>query len=298
MDQPPFGTDTLPNPLSSAPRWGSSWMVYILPYLEQKPLYDKWEFKGQSGAFNANNNAAVNGTVIKTFFCPSSPLKKYPPPSRTQSTFANYVAVSGAADGPITGFTESRQNDLPCGGKISAGGVLFPNGQINLGAVTDGTSNTMAISEQSNFLVDNTGKKQEWRASQTWGWYLGVKSPGVPPNFDNAGGDNRQPNQTTIRYTINYTPPGGWMNDVAGIGVGLNSNCVGANVPLNAPHPGGVIVAFSDGSVRLLSNSTPLNILAQYATRDDGIPIPQESSPATKFALNFLIDLIDLWMPA
>jgi prepilin-type processing-associated H-X9-DG protein len=151
---------------------------------------------------------------------------------------------------------------------------MIPNGQLTFADVLDGTTNTLALGEQSNFLKDNTGKKQAWRASQTWGWYLGVKAIGIPPNFDNLGSDNRQPNMTTIRYQINYTPPGGWANDVSGIGVGLTGNCVGANVPMNAPHLGGVNVSLCDGSVRFLSNNTSLAILAELATRDDGVTLP------------------------
>src|ERR1700692_3284510 len=43
-DEPPFGTD-VPSP----GHWGSSWMVYLLPYIDQEPLYDRWQFFGQSG---------------------------------------------------------------------------------------------------------------------------------------------------------------------------------------------------------------------------------------------------------
>ncbi|MBN9118914.1 MAG: DUF1559 domain-containing protein [Planctomycetes bacterium] len=254
--------------------WGSSWMVYILPQIEQTALYSKWQFSSSSGAFNSNNNAAANGVQIKTFFCPSSPLNKGPSTSNANASYANYVCIAGAANGLISGYNETRVNNLPCGGIVGGGGMLPPNGTVTLVSISDGTSNTIALSEQSNFLKDTAGAKQEWRASQTWGWYLGVKSPGVPPAFDNSGGDNRQPNGATIRYTINYTPSGGWTNDIAGVGVGLSGNCVGANVPLNSTHSGGANVVYGDGSVRFLSDSTPLNVLAQLATRDDGTVIP------------------------
>jgi prepilin-type processing-associated H-X9-DG protein len=131
----------------------------------------------------------------------------------------------------------------------------------------------MAISEQSDFLTDNTGTKQPWNASLIWGWYLGVKSPGVPPNFDNDGGDNREPNLTTVRYQINYTPSGGWANAVTTTGVGSGpptGNCVGANTPLNSAHTGGVSVVMCDGSVRFVQSGTDLAVLAMLATRDDG----------------------------
>jgi len=257
----------------SSSQWGSSWMVYILPQIEQSSLYNRWQFSSSSGAFNGNNNAAANGVQIKTFFCPSSPMTKFPAPSQPGASLANYVAISGSANGIIPGYTDSRINVMPCAGIVGGGGMLPPNGQVTLVSITDGTSNTIAIGEHSNYLIDTSGNKQEWRASQIWGWYLGVKSPGVPPNFDNNGGDDREPNMTTIRYQINYTPSGGWTNDIANLGVGFGGNCVGANIPLNSTHPGGANVVFGDGSVRFLSNSTPLLVLAQLGIRDDGTVI-------------------------
>ncbi|HEY1186897.1 MAG TPA: DUF1559 domain-containing protein [Gemmata sp.] len=147
---------------SGGTQWGSSWMVYILPHIEQTALYSKWQFSGNSGAFSATNNAAANGGQIKTFFCPSSPLTKGPSTNNASASDANYVGISGAANGLIPGYTESRINQLPCAGVVG-GGVLVPNGQITLVGISDGTSNTMAISEQSNYLKGTAGAKQEWR---------------------------------------------------------------------------------------------------------------------------------------
>ena len=272
-DQAPFGVDP-----PSSQRWGSSWMVYILPYIEMDNLYKNWQFTGQSGAFNANNNTIASNVEVKTFFCPSSPMPHFKATNQGAGniSLANYVGVSGAIPGLIPGFTETRFNDLTCGGRISAGGAMIPNGQLNLTDFSDGTSNTMALSEQSNFITDNTGKQQDWRATQPWGWYLGVKSPGIPPNFDNGGGDNREPGLTTIRYQVNNKPAGGWLNDVTNLGVGIGAptgNCIGANIPLNSTHTGGVNIVLCDGAVRFLNSATTLAILAQLATRDDGIPL-------------------------
>jgi prepilin-type N-terminal cleavage/methylation domain-containing protein/prepilin-type processing-associated H-X9-DG protein len=272
-DQPPFGTDA-PN----SNHWGSSWMVYLLPYIEQENLYRQWQFSNNSGYLNPHDNALASGVEIALFFCPSSPLPHFQAPNQHNAVAStgNYVGISGAVPGLIPGFTESRINSLPCGGLISGGGVLIPNGQLLLTRITDGTSTTMAVSEHSNWITDRNGQRQDWRATQPWGWYLGVKSPGIPPNFDNNGGDNREPGLTTIRYQINYTPPGGWANDVTNTGVGIGGytvNCTGANIPLNSTHPGGINVLMCDGSVRFLSDSTTLEVLAQLATRDDGVPL-------------------------
>jgi prepilin-type N-terminal cleavage/methylation domain-containing protein/prepilin-type processing-associated H-X9-DG protein len=275
MDTPPFGS----TPLSTSRGWGSSWMVYILSEIEQGAVASGWQFYTQSGAFNANNNAVADNVEVKTYFCPASPLPHFKAARQTacNAATANYVAVTGAADGLIPGFTETRINTWPCGGEISGGGALIPNGKFGLDALRDGTSNTILVSEHSNFIKDDAGKMQDWRASQPWGWYLGVKSPGVPPDFDNAGTDNRQPNSVTIKYPINHTPSGGWANDVTNTGVGqggYTANCVGANTPLNSTHGNSVNALLADGSVRVLSDATPLQVLAQLATRDDNVPLP------------------------
>ena len=269
-DQADFGGSGAGN----SGQWGSSWMVYILPYIEQNALYSKWQFNSNSGAFNATNNAAANNAVIRTYLCPSSPLPLQQSMSQPGSFLSHYVGISGAANGIIPGYTETRINALPCAGTVGGGGVLAPNSKIGLLAISDGTSNTIAISEQSNYLLDSGGIRQIWLASQIWGWYLGVKSPGTVPAFDNNGGDNREPNLATLRYAINYTPPGGWPNDIAGGGVGSGGNCVGANIPLNSAHTGGANALFCDGSVRFLTDSTPVSVLGQLSTRDDGTVVP------------------------
>src|SRR5690242_3235699 len=46
MDQPPFGQGGA----TDGNAWGSSWMVYLLPYIEQNNLYQKWQFIPSSGA--------------------------------------------------------------------------------------------------------------------------------------------------------------------------------------------------------------------------------------------------------
>src|ERR1022692_907735 len=58
-DLPPFGGTTQ--------GWGSSWMVYILPNIEQGALYANWQFSGNSGYQNAVNSAAVSNLTIAVY---------------------------------------------------------------------------------------------------------------------------------------------------------------------------------------------------------------------------------------
>lgn len=262
MDQIPFGTSTN---TGNGAGWGSSWMVYLLPYEDQANIFSKWQFTGSSGAFNANNTGLITGITIPGYMCPSSPLPVMSV-NVANVTAAHYVAISGISDDPlIPNFTETRVNNLQNGGKTSGGGVLFPNSQVTFKDLTDGSTNVVAVSEHANYIVDTGGTKRDWRASQPWGWHIGCKSATQPPNFNAPDPDNRSSNNVTIRYPINKVT--GWADNVAGTGVG---SYVGANTPLNSAHTGGVHALLCDGSVRFLGNSMGMDVLAKLATRDDG----------------------------
>ena len=265
-DQAPFGTSTNPGG-----EWGSSWKVYILPFIEQGNLYQNWQFYSQSGVFNGNNITLRTNVAIPGFKCPSSPLPTKAQ-SQTTTTTSNYVAIAGAAPGLITNYTESRTQTTKYG-IISGGGVLYPNSQMTFGSITDGSSNTMVISEHGDFMKKQDGSTADWRGCQPWGWSIGVKQGGEPPNYYTSadGGDNRSFNMTTIRYAVNKKT--GWANgngDCAGSGVCLD---YGQNTPLNSAHPGGATILLGDGSVRFISNNVALETLARLATRDDGQPV-------------------------
>lgn len=262
-DQAPFGGTT-------ANGWGSSWLVYLLPFMEQQTVYSNWQFNNQSGIFNTNNIAVRNKLVIPGFICPSSPLQKFCV-SQTTTATTNYVGIAGAVNGLIPNYTESRTETSSTYGITSASGVLHPLSQTSFASMTDGSSNTLVVGEMSNFFTDLNNNKKDWRGSDQWGWSAGIKSTGIPggnPAFYNA--DCRPFNMTTIRYSINLMK-NNWDHATRGTtGVGGDGS---ANVPLNSPHPGGVNALLGDGSVRFLNQTMTLDNLARLVTRDDGLPL-------------------------
>src|SRR5688500_15506194 len=54
-------------PAGTADGWGSSWMVFILPQVEQGALYDKLKFDGSSGHTHAGNLSYFNNVVVKGY---------------------------------------------------------------------------------------------------------------------------------------------------------------------------------------------------------------------------------------
>jgi prepilin-type N-terminal cleavage/methylation domain-containing protein len=174
-DQPPYGTGG---------GWGSSWMVFILPYVEQGPLYDKLTFTGGSGwgASATNNCNAASNVGIAIYFCPSSPLNStaVSPHNGTGITGPTYVGISGAVPGLIPGYTETRvynpTGSAGCcsGGIAGGGGTLVPgNAKLRFASLTDGLSNTLVVSENGDFITTANGTKVDWRSGGLHSFLIG-----------------------------------------------------------------------------------------------------------------------------
>jgi prepilin-type processing-associated H-X9-DG protein len=243
-------------------------MVYILPYVDQAPLFTSWQFYNQSGVFNSSNMALITNKKIPGYTCPSSPLPALCT-SVTGVAAANYVGVSGSINGVIPNFNETRTVSLSNAGIVAGGGVLYPNSQMQFRDITDGTSNTMAITEHGDYIRDTNNTKQDWRASQPWGWQIGTSDPGSifpsPITYGQGAGDARSSNCITMRYAINRKT--GWTDSTATTGVGAY---VAANIPPNSAHTGGVHILMCDGAVRFISDNLDMGTLGRLSVRDDG----------------------------
>jgi prepilin-type N-terminal cleavage/methylation domain-containing protein/prepilin-type processing-associated H-X9-DG protein len=272
-DTPPYG---------SGGGWGVNWLVFILPHVEQGGLYRNYTFPGNSGWANNVNYTSSNGIKIPIYRCPSTTLPDWSasnPVALTPGIMRpTYVGLSGAVPGLIPGYNETRINTPGgaagcCSGGIIAGsGILVPGQSttLMLTSITDGTSNTMMVSEQSDMLITQNGTKADWHSGR-FGFLLGWRTATTPPNVGN-GGDQRTFQITTIRYRLNQKtgwpdPPG----DCANTGVCDNT---GSNIPLNSVHSGGVNALLGDGSVRFVADAIAIDVLARLATRDDGQPVP------------------------
>jgi prepilin-type N-terminal cleavage/methylation domain-containing protein/prepilin-type processing-associated H-X9-DG protein len=257
-DQAPFGNST-----ATGTNYGSSWKVYILPYIEQDNIYKLWQFNTNSGFTNATNMALINNITIKTYRCPSSPLPNFYPVSGNAGSllmFTSYTGVTGS-------YLDAGVNTSNAYGYTSGGGILFPNGQITLVGITDGTSNTIMVGEQSNHLRDGgnnpiPGAYGAITSQGPNGWTMGVGSAAVGQAYT-----DRTFNVTTTRYQINQ--------------IGMSNNCAngtcdntGNNIPFSSGHSGGCNMLFGDGGVRFLTNAIPLQTLAWLSSRAGGEVLP------------------------
>ena len=260
-DKVPFGTH------STGAGWGSSWKVYILPYVDQAPMYTKWVFDGNnSGYVNPTNMPLTNGVIIPVYRCASSSV-----PDRYASSnnagaiqmMTSYTGTAGAFSntGPTNKvpFT-SVQNSTH--GNMSASGLLYANSRANMKDCTDGTTNTFIVHEESDHLRDAAGTAipgsyTAITSQGPHGWTMGTGGVG---NEGLAYGGERTFNCSTVMYTINQR---GLTN--AG-GTGQNT---GRNIPISSQHVGGAHVLLADGSVRFLSQNLDFNTLVRLACAAD-----------------------------
>jgi len=259
MRLPPGGTSDVA-PWGSGGGWGSSWMVFILPYMEQGPLYSKWDFTsgaGNSGYVNATNRALSANLVLKGYKCPSSTL---PIIMGNSVMTADYACVAGADSGLISGYTETRIAACASGGRCGAGGALYGGSKETLLGITDGTSNTMLLCEVSGILNLTESGSTCYRPGGPYGWTMGTGNAATGTTGD------RLFNSTTIRYGVNQKT--GFTGGSGGIASDASNN-----YPPSSSHTAGINILQGDGSVKFLTNSITLDMLARLATRDDGLTV-------------------------
>jgi prepilin-type N-terminal cleavage/methylation domain-containing protein/prepilin-type processing-associated H-X9-DG protein len=270
-DVAPFGTST-------GATWGSSWKVYLLPFIEQDNIFRRWQFTAESGYRNNNNLTMVQNIKIKTYRCPSSPVPEF----MTNRGGLNRKLMATSYTG-IAGSVMQSSNTIPtphpapnlavgcCNGsgpRATENGILYGGSMVTLTGITDGTSNTWMIGEQSDHLraANNSPVTAGYTAGYAapgglYGWTMGAAHPVGRTQV--GWGDGRHFNCTSMRWVINRT---GLANTAS---QGTN-NDVGTNFPLSSAHSGGVNICLGDGSVRFFSNSTTAALISAYSTRAHG----------------------------
>src|SRR5262245_30063235 len=100
-DQPPFGTGPA---VDSAGR-GSSYLVYLLPYVEFGNVYSRLVFPGNSGYGNAANLPVKDKVVVTVYRCPSRRLPQFTNANEEIAGAApidrlipTYAGIAGATD--------------------------------------------------------------------------------------------------------------------------------------------------------------------------------------------------------
>jgi hypothetical protein len=150
--------------------YGICWRTTVLPYVEEVNTYDRLDITSVSAGdmdYGSRNIPFFADFAPQMFVCPSSSLPKFSllGTSKVNVLLANYVGIAGA-DG---NDPDRRFN----GDNVTAfNGVLFAHSKVSLAEITDGTSKTMMVGEQSVdcLAIDYLGDhhRPDVRVPQGW----------------------------------------------------------------------------------------------------------------------------------
>jgi prepilin-type N-terminal cleavage/methylation domain-containing protein/prepilin-type processing-associated H-X9-DG protein len=259
--------------------FGPNWAVYLLPYLEQTPLYDQANVQSYLTGYQSGN-AAVRDSWRAVVQNQTIPVYKCPADWGSRDPFAGYTTVLAVGGTPAPG-PWARGNyaanagpgwwpaSLNGGSYAESYGTTGPVFGINFGAslpnLRDGTSNTVLLTE----VRVGTG------ATDPRGvWAIGL--PGCSITAANAIGDCTTPNDANEGSDDVEGCPQFWY---AGIGTRDHIGCSTGLFNLGWPswqaqsrsgHPGGVNVCFADGSVHFISDYIAQGLWFYLLSADDG----------------------------
>jgi prepilin-type N-terminal cleavage/methylation domain-containing protein/prepilin-type processing-associated H-X9-DG protein len=241
--------------------WGT-WLVALLPYIEQKSLYDQYQYFGavQNQAGNAisqtdsttryggSKNLLVTKTQIQAYTCPSDSTTASPG-IISGITFHNYVANHGSTTlqrQATFGTMLNGQANKYKGAPFIFVGAWNSNPQaVKFADIFDGLSNTLAFSETVQGHAGDLRGFAWWNGGAHFEAYLAPNSS--------------QPDiLESISYCVKTDP--------------YNPPCDGPttanpeNIAARSRHPSGVMVAMCDGSVRFVSNTINLDTWRAVST--------------------------------
>ena len=264
--------------------WGS--LALLLPYLEQKPVYDAINFNwnGWQGNVGPATNSTVWNLKLSSFVCPSDG-------TNGQENTNNYFGSIGTTSATFYSFTGST-------------GIFANARNYSLADVTDGSSNTIAYSEALvsttiggpkgskwrdgpsdsgstsaayrlldpvSTLVNINGLKQDWQQCNTW--FRTERTMGQRGYRWTTGALGETLFQTLIPPNSTDYPWGSCRMD-CGAGCGaLHSGYYSAN----SNHPGGVNAALADGSVKFIKSTIAMPVWWALGTKAGGEVVSADS---------------------
>ncbi|QEH32513.1 ECF RNA polymerase sigma factor SigE [Aquisphaera giovannonii] len=248
---------------------GWAWGSMILAQMEQQNAYNAINFN-LSVAYKANDTCST--LVLSVYLCPSDdgppvvPVFADPPDPNDPGTYSGTNVVDYVSRGNYVGMwgigeicAGSAPTDAPNVGSIGTpAGIFHRNSATRIAAITDGTSNTIAVGERSHNLSYVT-----WTARSIGGW-LGKTSP-------IEGGTDK----------FNPSPEECWTQVMGPAGLEDGNRTINqeeAHVEdYWSRHPGGANFLLGDGSVRFLKSSINPAPWRAMATRNFGEVISADS---------------------
>ncbi len=276
--------------------YSASWVIPILPYIEQNAIYGAYNFSApavvNSAGTAGSENTSVTYSQIATLLCPSDPNPTRPALTATTNYVGNY-----GGPGQVTAYSGTI---VPVGdfNVINlAGSSLGRVGPVTIESIRDGTTNTALFSERLHG-VTGSGPVSPGNGPNSKRGIFSVTPSGASGQGSGANGTtalvsackaipavSTSLNTDHLGNTAYATHP--WFLGLVSynhVGAPNSMNCMNAggeqpavtdggnlgpfsSAAATSGHPGGVNVSFADGSIRFVKDSVALNIWQAVGTR-------------------------------
>jgi prepilin-type N-terminal cleavage/methylation domain-containing protein len=222
-----------------------TWQVLVLPFIEQVPLWETFNFN--AGAYTNSDKLGIAKTYIDATFCPSSTELadrkdvNYSTPIYWSSHYYGVMGPRGKntyKDPVNPPDYQGSEWTLGYGGYSADGAMPYPRG-AKIADFLDGTTNTFVLGE-----VSWPGGGQYRAFTRGYHYEDPSTSGGRGTAFLLA---------RNIYYPINSEYKATW-----------NNQAFGSN------HPGGAQFALGDGSARFVSETIEMKVYLALASRNGG----------------------------
>ncbi|QDS90309.1 putative major pilin subunit [Rosistilla ulvae] len=246
--------------------------IKLLPFIEQTALYDT--IKENSNDFYASPGGDNEVRVFRNtaFVCPSD----MPFPSDSYKGNCNYPVSAGSNLG--WDVSTSRHN-----------GVFQASAATNMAHIIDGTSNTIMLGEHLTGDYDDGTYRAETDTVAGLAWsgindstqqgpitQSQVETAGAACDAGGSSGSlshrsisGMRYNRGIFTYTVfNTLAPPNWKYPACTVNSAVGSSQ--GVYPARSRHPGGVNFALADASVRMIAETTDLQVYHGLGSRNGG----------------------------
>jgi len=244
--------------------------VYLLPYLEQKSLFQQWNMTSPLSNTAGGVNA-LTATVLTGLVCPADviPLNPY-----NSSGTTWYGITSYGGNGGTQSFDPAYASNDGVFFVIGPGSQTDPTGvPVNVANIPDGLSNTILFGERSHLDPNSDSFVANMKAL-----------PGFPMDYMNgvgwwgsSGGRIAAGDVTMSAYApLNFTVPAPYADAASmvppatTVAAFYNNYYQQRVCAFGSMHDGGANFCLADGSVTFISNTIPQTTLQRLCVRNDG----------------------------
>ncbi|WP_254510734.1 DUF1559 domain-containing protein [Anatilimnocola floriformis] len=226
----------------SSRKHGPNWIISILPFMEQQPLFQKFDL---TVPISHANNREPRGTTIKALLCPTDGFNRRKFVGIDANEGDNWARGNYGSSG-LNWQLDSNANGH--WGEPNITGVMGWNVTSRLAEVTDGLSQTLMLGELRSGLFENDRRGT---------WALGTA--GASAMFwHGCGGDAYGPNAVDIDSddvegcSLFYTAGNALLKAQR---MECHNGCPSYQAATRSLHPGGTVIGICDGSVQFISEN-------------------------------------------